>query len=139
MFIGDEAFALTDTLLRPFGGQHLSIEQKVFYYILSRARRYIECSFGILSNKWRIFHRPINVEVDFAIEIVKACCILHNFVRKRDGYSIEDALEIHDGGLEDVPRHNNLRSTSTGKEVRDAFKNYFMSDVGSVPWQLNKI
>nr|CAH7767049.1 unnamed protein product [Callosobruchus chinensis] len=27
--------------------------------LLCRARRYVECSFGILSNKWRIFHRPL--------------------------------------------------------------------------------
>lgn len=54
-FIGDEAFGLHKHLLRPFFGTHLTVDK------IRRARRYIECSFGILSNKWRIFHRPINV------------------------------------------------------------------------------
>lgn len=81
VLVGDEAFALTSHLLRPFGGNHLSVEKKIFNYRLSRARRYVECAFGILSNKWRIFHRPLNVSQEFAISIVKAACILHNFVR----------------------------------------------------------
>jgi hypothetical protein len=67
-------------------------KKRTYNYRLSRARRYIECTFGILSNKWRIFHRPLNVSVEFAEDIVKACTVLHNFLRVRDGYKHEDAL-----------------------------------------------
>jgi len=34
--------------------------------------RYIECTFGILSNKWRMFHTTILTSPDFAIWITKA-------------------------------------------------------------------
>ena len=61
----------------------------------------MECAFGILSNKWRIFQRPLNVSLDFAVDIVKACVVLHNFVRENDGYKFEDALTVT--GLEDLP------------------------------------
>jgi len=61
----------------------------------------MECAFGILSNKWRIFQRPLNVSPDFEVVIVKAIVVLHNFVRERDGYKFEDALTVT--GLEDVP------------------------------------
>lgn len=91
-FVGDEAFGLSPNLLRPYSGKHLSVPKRVFNYRLSRARRYVECTFGILSNKWRILHRTIDVDVEFAIDIVKSCCVLHNFVRKRDGYSFDDTL-----------------------------------------------
>ncbi|UYV66284.1 hypothetical protein LAZ67_4001204 [Cordylochernes scorpioides] len=37
--------------------EDLSYKEKIFNYRLSRARCFIECTFGILSNKWRIFHR----------------------------------------------------------------------------------
>lgn len=91
-FVCDEAFGLSTHLLHPYSGNHLPIEKEVFNYRLSRARRYVEYTFGILSNKWRIFHRPI--KVDFAIDIVKCCCVLHNFVRDRDDFNFNDILTI---------------------------------------------
>jgi hypothetical protein len=73
VLIGDEAFPLSQNLMRPYSGNNLNIEKRIFNYRLSRARRYVECSFGILTNKWRIFQRPLDVELDFVIDIVKAC------------------------------------------------------------------
>ncbi|XP_050296651.1 uncharacterized protein LOC126736368 [Anthonomus grandis grandis] len=83
--VGDAAFALNKNLLRPYGGYSLSIEIKVFNYRLIRARRFVECAFGILANKWRIFHRPMNVSKYFCRDIVKASIALHNLVRLKDG------------------------------------------------------
>lgn len=85
VFIGDEAFALHTNLLRPYPGRGLTLTRKVFNYRLSRARRTVECAFGVLANKWRVLHTPIQVEPEFIDIIVKACCILHNFVRKGMG------------------------------------------------------
>jgi len=81
-FVGDEGFALNKNILRLFVGSNLTVKKRVYNYRLCRARRYVECAFGILSNKWRIFQRPLNVSPDFAVDIVKACVILHNFVRE---------------------------------------------------------
>lgn len=66
VMVGDEAFALSENVMRAYAGHNLNIKKRVFNYRLSRARRFIECTFGILSNKWRIFHRPINVEEECA-------------------------------------------------------------------------
>lgn len=109
----------------------MPVRKKIFNYRLSCARRYVECTFGILSNKWRIFHRPIDVHVDFAVDIVKCCCILHNFVRDRDGFKFDDTLAI--SGFENylVPRSVN--------RYRDALSNYFVSEVGQLEWQIGKI
>ncbi|KAL4112956.1 hypothetical protein QTP88_016668 [Uroleucon formosanum] len=93
-FVGDEAFGLSTNMLRPYAGKCLPINKRIFNYRLSRARRYVECAFGILSNKWRIFHRAIDVDIELAIDIVKCCCVLHNFVRARDGYEFEDSLMV---------------------------------------------
>jgi hypothetical protein len=46
-------------------------------------------AFGILSNTWRIFQRPLDVSHDFAVVIVKACVVLYNFVKERDGISLK--------------------------------------------------
>jgi hypothetical protein len=47
----------------------------------------VECGFGIPCNKWGIFHRAIDIYPDV---LVKTCCILHNFVRQRDGFQFQD-------------------------------------------------
>lgn len=55
VFLGDEAFALREDFLKPFGQGELNIERRIFNYRLSRARRVIENVFGILANRFRIF------------------------------------------------------------------------------------
>ncbi|KAJ8881855.1 hypothetical protein PR048_018341, partial [Dryococelus australis] len=80
VLVGDEAFGLSENVLRPYGGDNLSDKKKIFNYLLSRARRYIECIFRMLANKWRILHRPMHVGIELAVDIVTACCILHNFM-----------------------------------------------------------
>jgi len=67
----------------------------------------VECAFGTLSNKRRIFQRPLNVSPDFDVVIVKAIVVLHNFVRERDGYKLEDTLTVT--GLEEVPDGQSVR------------------------------
>ncbi|XP_025195888.1 protein ALP1-like [Melanaphis sacchari] len=136
-FVGDEAFGLDKHLLRPYSGTHLPVKKKVFNYRLTRARRYIECTFGILSNKWRILHRPIDVKVDFAVDIVKCCCVLHNFVRDRDGFIYDDTLTIN--GLEDFSDIENITTNRNQNRYREALSNYFMSNEGQLSWQMDKI
>nr|CAI5858519.1 unnamed protein product [Callosobruchus analis] len=93
--------------------------------MLSRARRYIECTFGIMSNKWRILHRPMDVDINFAVDIIKCLCILHNFVRKRDGYRFEDTLTVV--GLEDAGNGDNININRSLNRYRDALANYFVT------------
>ncbi|KAJ8876781.1 hypothetical protein PR048_021228 [Dryococelus australis] len=65
---------------RPYSGKNLSREKKTYNYRLSRARRYIECSFGILTKKWRISYRALNFNVNDTATLVKAYCAIHNGV-----------------------------------------------------------
>lgn len=52
----------------------------------------IECTFGIVANKWRIFHRAIDVSIHFCVRIIEACCVLHNNVRIKDGINVAETL-----------------------------------------------
>lgn len=130
VMVGDEAFKLSTNLLRPYPSRGLDCRKRIFNYRLSRCRRTVECTFGILANKWRIFHTPILVQPDFIDDIVKACCLLHNFVRNRDGIKPEDTetypfTDTHNLG--ECPH-------GQGPQTREAFADYFMG-VGAVAFQ----
>lgn len=132
VFVADDAFGLSKQIMCPYAGKILPHSKRIFNYRLSRARRYIECTFGIMTNKWRIFHRPLNVSLELANGIILACCVLHNYVRERDGYKYEDLLyepPFVDLGVEDGSRPNMF-----AKQVRDRFARFFIAE-GKLSWQ----
>lgn len=49
--VADDAFALRTWMMKPFQRRHMSREERVFNYRLSRARRVVENSFGIMSSR----------------------------------------------------------------------------------------
>lgn len=96
--------------MRPSSGKYLSDKKRIFNYRLSRARRNFEFALGILSNKWKIFHKAINANLDLSILLVKTCCALHNFVRARDGFNIEDTMAIEGSiGQQDLQELSDLQ------------------------------
>lgn len=67
--------------MKPCLNRGLSIEQRIFNYRLSRARRVVENAIGILAKRFRVFLSTINIEDTVKVEnIVLACCALHNFL-----------------------------------------------------------
>lgn len=58
VFLGDEAFGLSTHVLRQYPSKNLTVERRIYNYRHCRARRTVECSFGILSNKW-VFYIPV--------------------------------------------------------------------------------
>ena len=137
VLVGDEAFSLHTNLLRPFGGRELDNTKCIFNYRLSRARRFVECAFGILTNKWRIFHRPLNVSTDFATDIVKACCVLQNYIHKEEGFNsiFVDTIVDVDSELHELIHSQTVHGGLTANANRNKFAAYFVSEAGKIPWQ----
>jgi len=77
-----EALALSQHVLRPYSSRNLDVARRTYNYRLTRTRKILLCTFGIVCNKWRIFRRATDVCPDFCDVTVKTCCILHNFVRE---------------------------------------------------------
>ncbi|KAM4019406.1 uncharacterized protein ACNLHF_000111 [Anomaloglossus baeobatrachus] len=135
VFVADEAFPLLQNLLRPFPRRGLDVPRRIFNYRLSRARRYVECTFGIMSSQWRILHTPIQLNVSTVDFVIKTCCVLHNFLRKYRFEINEDEIPLNFHPCPSISgRLNNL-----GISVRDQFTDYFMSDVGALPWQYHSV
>ena len=157
VIVGDEAFPLKQHIMRPYPGRNLPESQAVYNYRLSRARRVVENSFGILASRWRIFRRPIIATPDHAIAYTKAAIALHNYLRvtessvycppgfvdteSSDGYVVsgrwrEDSMAQ---GLEQVCSFGSNFHSQTAANIRDTFKNYFSSPPGEVSWQYQHV
>ncbi|XP_065664391.1 uncharacterized protein LOC136086052 [Hydra vulgaris] len=80
-FLADEAFALKPHMMRPYP-RSTNLDKTVFNYRLSRGRRVIEYSFGVLASRFRLFRRPIVLKVENVKIVVKANVALHNFLMK---------------------------------------------------------
>lgn len=59
--MGYEALDLYQYGVHPYVAKELIKEKSIFNYYLSRAQRYVECTFGILSNKWTNGCGKINI------------------------------------------------------------------------------
>ena len=142
--VADEAFPLHCDLTRPFARLSAALEQawKVFNYRLGRARCIVENAFGILAQRWRVFHRKLNMLLEDADTIVKACIALHNFLRgKKDLHGLHQQLNPDnepflqdDGAILDLD-HRGYHSSTQAKAIRNIYKEYFMRLEGQVTWQ----
>lgn len=83
-FIGDAAFSGNPHVVTPFNGPFLPLEQTLFNYRLSRARRAIENAFGIMAARFRILLRAIDCCKTTVEAIVLACLVLHNWLLQRE-------------------------------------------------------
>lgn len=148
VFLGDSAFAISKHILKPFPQKNLIHDKRIFNYRLSRARRVVENAFGILSSRFRLFKKPIMIDVKNIDVIILACCALHNFLsRKSKNYITQNCVDREDfesatlrGGvwrqeqtLLDVNQCNQS-NTEEGKTVRNIFKEYF-NGICSVDFQ----
>lgn len=154
--VADEAFPLKQYIMRPYPGHGLTLEQRIFNYRLSRARRCIENAFGILVSRWRVLKQTINAKIENIDHIVKACVVLHNFCKLEGigktpsrycppGYVDEN--DENNGGWRNeidapLPSVGRLSSNNASRLTilaRNTLATYFASAEGEVPWQLTHV
>uniref|UniRef100_A0A5G3JZG2 DDE Tnp4 domain-containing protein n=1 Tax=Xenopus tropicalis TaxID=8364 RepID=A0A5G3JZG2_XENTR len=155
VFVGDEAFGLHENLLKPFPQKVLTPERKIFNYRLSRARRVVENAFGILANRFRIFHTSINLCPEKIDMVVLSCCVLHNFLRKDNHasyapVSMVDHEDIQAGTIVPAEWRNesnrllqlqSSQSRNTSNDAKTNRENYvqYFNGVGKVDWQFRMV
>ena len=123
--------------MQPFARNALTNERCIFNYRLSRARKVVEIAFGILANRWRIFHRHINLNPNNVTTVVKATVLLPNILTvpaDKVHTEVIDRAEIFDDAFQDLANVGSLPAPATN-DVRNYFTEYFNSVAGSVEWQ----
>ena len=156
--VGDEAFPLKENLMKPYPSTGLSNEKRIFNYRLSRARRIIENTFGIMAARFRVLRRPIIGKVELVHEVTKSVVALHNYLMKESNSKnpsrycpvgfVDNDDHVNGGWRQEVDAYSNFISvkqvgsnmySNKAKLVRNEFKAYFNSSVGEVPWQLDVV
>ena len=138
--------------MSPYPGQ-LSEEERILHYRLSRTRRVIENTFGILAARWRIYNSPIIASIENAESYVLATIALHNYLRVTDNavytpVSFVDSQassgekrpgewrrNVH--GVADISSILNVcgsRYSNNTIAMCEALKDYVNSETGSIEW-----
>ncbi|XP_067636573.1 putative nuclease HARBI1 [Eurosta solidaginis] len=145
-FVADNAFPLRKNVMRPYPERNIVNKMRIFNYRLSRSRKNIECSFGMMVKKFGVFSTPIRCQkYETIISIIQSACILHNFIRKKDGISytiflpdIENQQPVQ-WNPSTLPEFDNVNimENSAPQNLRHYLSNYFLLPNVSLPWQWN--
>lgn len=144
-FIGDGAFQLSRRMMKPYGGTGLTERERIYNYRISRARRMIESTFGLLTARFRIFENSIRMEPAHADNIVMAACCLHNFLRvvgdnlpnfdpDEDLNYIPPQQENNQEQAQQI-QVNASREAALAQRQRKVLEEYFLSPAGEIPYQ----
>lgn len=137
VLVGDEAFPQKTYLMRPYPGAQArdDSEKRYYNYRLSRARRVVENAFGILSQKFLIYQRTLNLDPENADVIVYATCLLHNFMRNENISDIKSCDSPHtQNNLANIQRQGG-NAHQAAFDARENFKAFFNSPAGALPWE----
>lgn len=127
VIMGDSAFRLSRYLVKPYPFYaERSEEQKYFNYRLSKCRRVVENAFGHLKARFRRIGKGIENSVKYANLIIKACCVLHNFLNEANDdinstWSAEMAATATRSFSDNVPVED---ENISGEEIRRAIATY---------------
>ena len=150
--VGDDAFPLRTWLMKPFSTRNLTVDERIFNYRLSRARRIVENAFGILANRFRCLLTTMQQHPAVVASIALACVCLHNLMRIRYP-SLQNVLvdregddhQVVPGAWRDETVFQDVRNvtgpnvaTREAKRKRIYYKHY-VNNIGAVPWQRDMI
>lgn len=135
--LADDAFALKTYLIKPFNFRNQNIHERVFNYRLSRARRMVESTFGLMASRFRFLRSIVSLSERNTKICVLAICTLHNFLMTKNSeeylnlFRQNGQIEAFDDGVDIVSTE---ADQNDAKKVRDIFKQYFVSPAGEISW-----
>lgn len=99
----------------------------------------------MMCEKFQVLNSPIRCRDPEKINgIIKSVCVLHNFVRKREG-TIPNRISQHDenvpSGVAVLPLQNDnmpniqINTRSSSNDIRNYLATYFITPQASLSWQ----
>lgn len=156
VFVADDAFPLQPHIMKPYPFNSQG-SMRIYNYRLSRTRRIVENAFGIMSSVFRVLRKPLLLAPKRVEIVVLAVCSLHNWLLS-DKYSanvytpegtfdrenLETGEMIHGSWRNEelaaesflpLSQQGSNNYSKNAKEVREEYREYFVSNLGEVPWQ----
>jgi hypothetical protein len=136
--LGNKAYPLKTFLMKPLARKNMSCEERISNCRLSQARRCTECTFGVLTAKWRLLNKATETNVNKAERIVRCVCLLRNIITDTDGTthdsSVQGASQIHVSrqAKTKVGCRSFSRSSKVAIDVRNAFKAHFNGPTAAI-------
>ena len=134
-YVGDDCFSHSPTLFKPFPHDTNDKIKQMFNYRHSRARRIVECCFGILSHRFQVVFGPIKQQYENAVTSLKACVVLHNFLNKHVGISASENQAGEEAADEDdanMPNMVNVPQDPDENSQRLRLAKYFCTPEGEI-------
>lgn len=152
MLVGDGGFPLRSDLMKPYPCSQMDHRRRVFNRCLLRTQSVAENAFGILANRLRVFRSPISLLPGNIVKITMAALCIHNFLleHRSEAYTPPAFADWEDaehhlvdgawrqdgmGVFQPVDKGVECNPAQHAQAQRDLLRDYFVSPVGSVPWQ----
>lgn len=133
MLVGDSAFSLSRILMKPYPfSDEMDEKKKHFNLKLSSARRVVENAFGHLKARFRKVGKGLEVKITNCSTIIKACCVLHNFLNlHNDALNqkwVQDLRRAESIERREQPVCRNQQQTLEGQQIRDAIADHLWNE-----------
>lgn len=96
------------------------------FYLVFRVRQSVECAFGILCKRFRIFQHTMEYDQQMCARLVHVGIILHNFLINRG--DVDDDFQPEGNGLVRLRLHRNTHR-QIAKIYRTKFVDYFAAQL----------
>ena len=104
--LGDDTFAMMCWLVKPYIRRQLTREERIANYSISRGRRVVKNSFGILVKRFRVLLTTMEQRQKVVRDIVLTCVVQHNMLRSHQGEQTDQPLQLTTYNHHRGPRGN---------------------------------
>ena len=147
-FIGDEAFPLSENLMKVYPGRHpKGSKERIFNYRICKSWRVVENVFGLASSMFRLVRKPMFLEPEKAQLVVMTIACWHNFLRRSPDsaaiytspgiFDYEENGRVTEGSWRAMSNENmtslfpirkiSRKPTLKAEEIREELAAYFLS------------